>query len=160
MLYCPIFNALVHFIFSSSVFFIIYKCPLLPPSFPLLKANLCPSSSIKAFPDHSCPRKSFFFFSKSWHSSYVAFSWNTIISIFLNAFHCYLTYVIIYFFVCSGFFCCCFFFATGLPNHIKNCQKIRGHGSYCLYSPQHPDLGLACEKHSLIYLPIQHLLDY
>ena len=47
ILYIPFFIALIHFIFSSSTFFTIWKCPVLPPIFQSLKASLCLTSSRK-----------------------------------------------------------------------------------------------------------------
>lgn len=137
MLCIPIFIALVHFIFSSSTFFIIQKCPLLTPIFPPLKARLCPTSSRKPFL-HRCSKKSFSP-SNSWHSSYAAFIWNIISS----SLWCLLV-------ILNSEVISLVFYVSALP-------ETRNHGSSCFVFPT-PRLCLAHEKHSFIYyVSTQHL---
>ena len=99
----------------------------------------------KVFPDHSSSKKSLSP-SDSWHSSYVAFSRNII----LSSFYCYLTLKLLLLFF---FF---FFYASGLP-------EIRDHGSYCFVFPTIPTIpyntcALHIVKHSFMYyLSVQHL---
>lgn len=58
----PILTALVHFTFSSSISFTIWKCPLLPSVFLLLKASLRPSFSLQASLTTAVPRNPSFKF--------------------------------------------------------------------------------------------------